>query len=56
MTWEERMEYRLLERKIAQAKAQQLRPRWKKQSFVAKLNRSKIQMRYAALGALQNNT
>jgi hypothetical protein len=40
------MEFTLLERKVTQAKEQQLRKRWKKQSFVARMNRQKIYHRH----------
>ncbi|KAF0700207.1 Aste57867_9261 [Aphanomyces stellatus] len=48
LTWDEKMELSLLERQVANAKAQDLRGRWKRQSFVARMNRQKIQRRNEA--------
>ncbi|OQR91754.1 hypothetical protein ACHHYP_20169 [Achlya hypogyna] len=45
LTWEEKVELNLLQKKIEQAKAQGLRERWKKDSFVARWNRQKIDTR-----------
>ncbi|ETV78498.1 hypothetical protein H257_08016, partial [Aphanomyces astaci] len=45
LAWGERMELGTLERQVANAKEQKLRERWKGQSFVARMNRQKIQKR-----------
>ncbi|KDO26014.1 hypothetical protein SPRG_08667 [Saprolegnia parasitica CBS 223.65] len=45
LTWEEKVELNLLQKKIADAKAQGVRERWKKESFVARWNRQKIEFR-----------
>ncbi|CAK4712518.1 hypothetical protein LEN26_003293 [Aphanomyces euteiches] len=48
LTWDEKMELRLLDRQVANAKTQDLRGRWKRHSFVGRMNRQKIQTRNEA--------
>ncbi|OQR81493.1 phosphatidylserine synthase, partial [Thraustotheca clavata] len=49
LTWEEKVELNLLQKMIHQAKIQKVREHWKKDSFVARWNRQKIETRIESL-------